>query len=78
MLPRVEIADIDEILKEMSKLLNILQMNLSTNTVGGYTHYDSVAVNRGASMLISYLRRGIRERDEELERLRPKKGELPA
>jgi hypothetical protein len=70
LLPKVELEKIDEIVSEMSSLMNIVQQNLSTNDGWRYMQYDSVLSRGGGDFLMNFLKRGIKERNEAIEMMK--------
>ncbi len=69
LLPPVRIDEIQGIIKEMSDLLNIIQLNLSTNQQGHYFLYYDVVARGGGSSLMGFIRRGVDQRNAALDKM---------
>ena len=70
LLPKVELEKIDDIIQEMSSLMNIVQQNLSTNDGWRHMQYNSVFSRGGGDFLMNFLKRGIQDRKQALEKMK--------
>ena len=70
LLPSVKIDEIQAVIKEMSDLMNIIQLNLSTNHQGRYCIYYDVNARGGGSFLMGFIKRGVDQRNAALENMK--------
>ena len=69
-LPPVQYDKVDDALRRMSALMNIIQMNLATNQNQCYFIYHDIVCKGGSTDLIHYLKRAVKDRQDALQRMR--------
>lgn len=66
----MKIDEIQAVIKEMSDLMNIIQLNLSANHQGRYCIYYDVNAGGGGSFLMGFIKRGVDQRSAALENMK--------